>query len=200
MTKQSEYNKKRDFSKTKEPQESEKRESSKTPIFVIQKHDATNLHYDFRLEIDGTLKSWSVPKGPSTDPKVKRMAIPTEDHPMAYAKFEGTIPKGEYGGGTVMIWDEGTFENLKKDDHGDAVDLKTSYDMGTVEVNIKGHKIKGGHAMIKMKSGNMKGNWLLIKMDDEEADARRNPVNTETKSVVSHRTMTQIAKEEGEEE
>lgn len=196
MPKDSDYSKKRDFSKTKEPQESAAASGSKSPIFVIQKHDATNLHYDFRLEIDGTLKSWSVPKGPSTDPKVKRMAIPTEDHPMAYAKFEGTIPKGEYGGGTVMIWDEGTFENLKTDDKDNPIDLKSSYDMGTVEVNIKGHKIKGGYAMIKMKSGHMKGNWLLIKMDDDQADARRNPVSTENKSVVSQRTMNQIAKEE----
>lgn len=196
MSKESDYTKKRDYSKTKEPRESEQKENSKTPIFVIQKHDATNLHYDFRLEIDGTLKSWSVPKGPSTDPKVKRMAIPTEDHPIAYAKFEGTIPKGEYGGGTVMIWDEGTFENIKTDNQGNAIDLIKSYDMGTVEVNLKGHKIKGGYAMIKMTSGKMKGNWLLIKMDDDEADARRNPVSTETKSAVSQRTMDQIAEEE----
>lgn len=196
MKNDSEYNKKRDFSKTKEPQESAKKTNSKTPIFVIQKHDATNLHYDFRLEIDGTLKSWSVPKGPSTDPKIKRMAIPTEDHPMAYAKFEGTIPKGEYGGGTVMIWDEGSFENIKSDDNNNPIDLKSSYDMGTVEVRLKGHKLQGGYALIKMKSGAMKGNWLLIKMDDKDADARRNPVSTENKSVVSQRTMDQIAKEE----
>lgn len=196
MTKESDYTKKRDFSKTKEPQESDQKTSSNNPIFVIQKHDATNLHYDFRLEIDGTLKSWSVPKGPSTDPKIKRMAIPTEDHPIAYAKFEGTIPKGEYGGGTVMIWDEGTFENIKTGNNGKRIDLKSSYDMGTVEVRLKGHKIKGGYAMVKMTSGKMKGNWLLIKMDDDDADARRNPVNTENKSVVSQRTMNEIAKEE----
>lgn len=197
MKKQKDYNEKRDFSKTKEPKaDFFKSKEGEPPIFVIQKHDATNLHYDFRLEIDNTLKSWSIPKGPSTNPKIKRMAIPTEDHPIPYADFEGTIPKGQYGGGTVMIWDKGTFENIKKDEDGHPIDLKTSYDMGTVEINLKGKKLKGGYALVKMKAGNMKGNWLLIKMNDDEADARRNPVSTETKSVVTGRTLDQIAKEE----
>ena len=195
MKNESDYSKKRDFSKTKEPQEADQKPSSKAPIFVIQKHDATNLHYDFRLEIEGTLKSWSVPKGPSTDPKVKRMAIPTEDHPMAYANFEGTIPEDQYGGGTVMIWDKGTFKNLKTDEENNPITLKKSYDMGTVEIQLKGKKLNGGYALIKMKSGKMKGNWLLIKMDDADADARRNPVNTENKSVVSNKTMDEISEE-----
>lgn len=195
MSTEKEYQAKRDFNKTSEPKEGGKR-TSESPIFVIQKHDATNLHYDFRLEIGGTLKSWSVPKGPSTDPRVKRMAIPTEDHPMAYAHFEGTIPKGQYGGGTVMIWDNGEFENLKKDKDGNEISLEESYKMGTVEVNLKGKKVYGGYALIKMKSGNMKGNWLLTKMKDDKADARRNPVNTETKSVVSGRSLKEIEEEE----
>jgi DNA ligase D-like protein (predicted 3'-phosphoesterase) len=114
------YRDKRDFNKSPEPRGGTKKPGEQ-PVFVIQKHDATNLHYDFRLEIDGTLKSWSVPKGPSTDPRVKRMAIPTENHPLEYADFEGTIPEGEYGGGTVMICDRGYFENLKKDKDGKAV-------------------------------------------------------------------------------
>lgn len=197
MKNNKEYLRKRDFTKTKEPKVDEAAPQNRHhPIFVIQKHKATNLHFDFRLEIDNTLKSWSVPKGPSTDPKVKRMAIPTEDHPIAYANFEGTIPKGQYGGGTVMIWDKGTFKNLKVDKDNKPIDLKDSYDMGTVEVELKGKKLSGGYALIKMKSGNMKGNWLLIKMVDDQADARRNPVNTENKSVVSNRTMNQIAKDE----
>ena len=100
------YNEKRDFSKTKEPRGDDKQSSHKGQSFVIQKHQATNLHYDFRLEVDGVLKSWSIPKGPSTDPNQKRMAIPTEDHPMTYADFEGTIPEDQYGAGTVMIWDK----------------------------------------------------------------------------------------------
>ena len=190
------YNEKRDFSKTKEPKEDFKRRKNEEPIFVIQKHDATNLHYDFRLEIDGTLKSWSVPKGPSTDPRVKRMAIPTEDHPMAYANFEGNIPQGEYGGGTVMIWDKGTIESNKKDEEGNVISLEESFEMGTVEIFLKGKKLQGGYNLFKMKSGNMKGNWLLIKQDDDYADARRNPVSTKTKSVVSGRDLDEIAKEE----
>lgn len=196
MTNRKDYESKRDFSKTGEPKGSGKKGNKDAPVFVIQKHDATNLHYDFRLEIDDALKSWSVPKGPSTDPREKRMAIPTEDHPLEYADFEGTIPEDQYGGGTVMIWDRGTFKNIKTDREGKAIDLKKSYEMGTVEVELHGEKIYGGYAMIKMKSGNMKGNWLLIKMDDDAADARRNPVSTEKKSVVSGRTLKQIEKEE----
>lgn len=187
------YETKRDFSKTRKPRGSggKKRENSE-PLFVIQKHDATNLHYDFRLEIDGTLKSWAVPKGPSTDPSVKRMAIPTEDHPIAYAEFEGTIPEGQYGGGTVMVWDRGSFRNLKKDDKDKPISLEKSYEMGTLEVFLHGEKIKGGYALIKMKSREMRGNWLLIKMDDPEADARRNPTSTQNKSVLTGRTLHQI--------
>lgn len=195
MTSQKSYSEKRDFNKTPEPQEGKSKGNPTQPIFVIQKHDATNLHYDFRLEIDGTLKSWAVPKGPSTDPSVKRMAVPTEDHPLAYADFEGSIPKGQYGGGTVMIWDRGTFKNIKKDKDGKRIDLKKSYEMGTLEFELAGKKLKGGYALIKMKSGKMKGNWLLIKIDDKEADARRKPVHTENKSVVSGKTMHQIEKD-----
>ncbi len=191
------YNEKRDFSKTGEPKgEPLKKKKKGKPIFVIQKHDATNLHYDFRLEIDGTLKSWSVPKGPSTDPTVKRMAIPTEDHPLAYADFEGTIPKGEYGGGTVMIWDKGSIESNKKDEKGKVISLKDSFEAGKIEVTLQGQKLKGGFTLVEMKGGKMKGNWLLMKQDDDEADARRNPVSTQAKSVVSGRSMEEIAKEE----
>ena len=192
----SKYNKKRNFNKTSEPKGSKKKKYSGKPIFVIQKHDATNLHYDFRLEIDGTLKSWAIPKGPSTDPSVKRMAIPTEDHPMAYAQFEGTIPKGEYGGGTVMIWDKGRYSNLKKDENNKPVSLSKSYQLGRLEFWLEGEKLKGGYALVKMKSSEVKGNWLLIKMKDEQADARRNPINTQTKSVKSGKSMKEISEEE----
>ena len=196
MGKKNNYQEKRDFSKTKEPKGNNAKGNPDNPSFVIQKHDATNLHYDFRLEIDNTLKSWSVPKGPSTNPSVKRMAIPTEDHPLEYGSFEGAIPKGQYGGGTVMIWDRGTFKNLKKDKDDKPISLSESYKMGTLEFWLKGEKLKGGYAMIKMKSGNMKGNWLLIKMNDDEADGRRNPVSTQTKSIVTGRSLKEIAKEE----
>lgn len=193
-----EYKEKRDFNKTNEPVGNKEKSSGDHPIFVIQKHEATQLHYDFRIEIDGSLKSWSVPKGPSTDPSEKQMAIPTGDHPLEYADFEGVIPEDEYGGGTVMIWDKGTFENIKKDEDGNPMSLKKSYEIGTVEVRLKGKKIEGGYAMVEMKSGKMEGNWLLIKMDDDEADARRNPTNTENKSVESGRTLNEIEKEESE--
>ncbi|HET8753161.1 MAG TPA: DNA polymerase ligase N-terminal domain-containing protein [Salinimicrobium sp.] len=190
------YNDKRDFSKTKEPKEDHSGKRNENPIFVIQKHDATNLHYDFRLEIDGTLKSWSVPKGPSTDPSVKRMAIPTEDHPIAYADFEGTIPKGQYGGGTVMIWDKGEIESIKQDDDGNLISLEDSFDTGSIEVILKGKKLQGGYNLVEMKGGKMKGNWLLMKQDDEFADARRNPVKTEVKSATTGRSLEEIAKDE----
>lgn len=194
--KNKEYNEKRDFKKTDEPKGHKDNSSGSEPIFVIQKHDATHLHYDFRIEIDGTLKSWSVPKGPSTDPSEKQMAIPTEDHPLEYANFEGVIPEDNYGGGTVMVWDKGTFKNIKKNKDGNSMSLKSSYENGTLEVFLKGEKLQGGYALIRMDSGNMEGNWLLIKMNDDEADARRKPVSTEQKSVKSGRTLTEIEKEE----
>lgn len=195
MKKQS-YEEKRDFSKTKEPRGKKiHKRAEGDNIFVIQKHDATNLHYDFRLEIDGTLKSWSVPKGPSTNPTIKRMAIPTEDHPMEYANFEGTIPKGQYGGGTVMVWDKGTFKNLKKDGDGKAVSLSDSYKMGSLEFSLQGEKLQGSYALVKMKGGKMSGNWLLMKTEDEFADARRNPVSTQKESVLTGRTLKQISEE-----
>lgn len=193
------YGKKRDFSKTKEPKDEPAKKKNDKPIFVIQKHDATNLHYDFRLEINGTLKSWSVPKGPSTDPSVKRMAIPTEDHPISYADFEGTIPQDQYGGGTVMIWDTGTIESNKKDDEGKIISLEESLKAGSIEVSLHGKKLKGGYNLVEMKGGKMKGNWLLMKQDDTEADARRNPVSTQVKSVITGRNLNEIASEEGEE-
>lgn len=192
-----EYKEKRDFRETDEPKGGDKGSKGK-PVFVIQKHDSSNLHYDFRLEIDGTLRSWAIPKGPSTDPEEKRMAIPTEDHPLEYADFEGVIPEDEYGGGTVMIWDKGTFENIKENDDGESMDLRESFKKGTIEVWLKGEKLEGGYALVKMKSGPREGNWLLIKMDDDQADARRNPVSTEKKSVETGRTLEEIKQEESE--
>lgn len=189
-----EYIAKRDFEHTQEPQGNTLKKDGESPLFVIQKHDASTLHYDFRLEMGGTLKSWAVPKGPSNDPAVKRMAIPTEDHPMDYAWFEGTIPQGHYGGGTVMIWDKGNFENLKTDQDGNAISLEESYAHGTVEVYLKGKKLHGGYALIKMKSGKMAGNWLLTKMKDGYADPNYDPVTTETRSATSGRTMEEIEK------
>ena len=197
MSKNNTYNEKRDLEKSPEPSDSGSAGSGDRPVFVIQKHDASSLHYDFRLEIDGSLKSWAIPKGPSTDPSDKRLAIPTEDHPLDYADFEGVIPEDQYGGGTVMVWDTGTFENLKKKD-GSEVPLPTCYENGQIEINLKGEKISGGYALVLTGSHKMDDNWLLIKMDDDDADARRNPTSTENKSVKTGRTMKQIENEEKE--
>jgi DNA ligase D-like protein (predicted 3'-phosphoesterase) len=186
------YRSKRDFSRTNEPEgNNDSRGSSESPRFVIQKHDASTLHYDFRLEIDGVLKSWAVPKGPSTNPADKRLAVPTEDHPLEYADFEGVIPADEYGGGTVMIWDRGPFRNITEKE-GELQPLEKAWRNGHVLVELKGEKISGGYALHRTGSSD-DANWLLIKMDDDEADARRNPVSTEPKSVESGRTMREIA-------
>ncbi|MBD3166636.1 DNA ligase [bacterium] len=191
------YTSKRDFAKTPEP-EGGKSSPGDKPIFVIQKHDASNLHYDLRLEVNGVLKSWAVPKGPSTDPDEKRLAMPTEDHPIAYARFEGVIPEDEYGGGTVMIWDRGTYINLKADSNGEGeepVSMEEAWGNGKITVWLEGEKLQGGYALIRTGKGN-DARWLFFKMKDEKADARRNPVSTEPDSVASGRSLEEIA--EGE--
>jgi DNA ligase D-like protein (predicted 3'-phosphoesterase) len=135
------YRKKRDFGHTAEPKGTKRRRSAAHPIFVIQKHKASRLHYDFRIEVGGVLKSWAVPKGPSTNPKEKRLAVPTEDHPLAYARFEGTIPEGQYGGGTVMVWDIGRYTNLKKK-NGRTVAMRQAVKGGQVEIELHGKKLR----------------------------------------------------------
>jgi DNA ligase D-like protein (predicted 3'-phosphoesterase) len=165
--------------------------SAQNPIFVIQKHDASSLHYDLRLEIDGVLKSWAVPKGPSTDPAVRRLAIPTDDHPLDHADFEGVIPEGHDGAGTVMVWDRGVYRNLRKDKQGDAASMPQSYAEGKLEVELLGDKIRGGYALIRTDS-KTGSRWLLIKMDDDHADARRRPTSTEVRSVLTDRTLEAI--------
>lgn len=189
------YRDKRDFSRTSEPQGGRKRGGDR-PIFVIQKHDARRLHYDFRLEIDGVLKSWAIPKGPSMDPRIKRLAVETEDHPYDYADFEGVIPEGEYGGGTVLVWDAGWYRNLKTGDDGHKpTSMRDAYDSGHLTFWLEGKKISGGFALTRFKVDRGKAQWLLVKMEDEAADARRNPVNTQPKSVLSGRTISGVARE-----
>ncbi|MDT8408118.1 MAG: DNA polymerase ligase N-terminal domain-containing protein [Wenzhouxiangellaceae bacterium] len=190
----SEYQKKRDFRRTTEPRgDSGGKKSGDKPIFVIQKHDASSLHYDFRIEVDGALKSWAVPKGPSPDPSEKRLAVPTEDHPLEYADFEGVIPEGEYGAGTVLVWDRGPFENVtEKDDQRQP--LADALDNGHALIDLDGEKIKGVYVLQRTGSGD-DARWLLIKMDDEHADARRNPVSAQPESVLSDRTLEQVAAE-----
>lgn len=188
------YREKRDFRRTREPSGGGRDESPGGPIFVIQKHAASTLHYDFRIEAEGALKSWAVPKGPSTDPRVKRLALSTEDHPLEYADFEGVIAEGEYGGGTVLVWDTGRYRNLSEHG-GDSIPLARALERGRAAFWLDGKKLQGGYALIRTGRGD-DARWLLVKMKDEHADARRNPVSTEPESVISGRTIEQIAAEE----
>jgi DNA ligase D-like protein (predicted 3'-phosphoesterase) len=183
------YRRKRDFRRTPEPSGS-KRRRGRRPRFVIQKHDATTLHYDFRLEAGGALKSWAVPKGPSTNPKDKRLAMQTEDHPLDYANFEGVIPEGQYGAGPVIVWDTGTYHNLTEKD-GREVSVKEAVESGHVKVWLEGKKISGGYALTRVGDGK-KARWILVKMNDEAADARRKPVKTQPESVLSGRTVEEL--------
>ena len=194
MDKLAVYKKKRDFDKTTEPGDEAVSFdwAEGCPVFVIQKHQASSLHYDFRIEVDGVLKSWAVPKGPSTDPSVKRLAILTEDHPLGYADFEGVIPEGEYGGGTMIIWDRGTYRNLKEEDQKGVVpSLEAQIEDGHVTIWLEGQKLQGGYALIRTGKGK-KARWLLIKMDDDGADARRNPTSTELNSVKSGLSLEEM--------
>lgn len=190
------YLAKRDFSATPEPEGRSGPPDGADPIFVIQEHRASSHHFDFRLQVGGVLRSWAVPKGPSTDPSDKRLAIPTEDHPLSYAGFEGVIPEDEYGGGTVVVWDAGPYSNLKEDDDGELVPLEDQLEEGHATVWLHGEKIRGGYALQRMEGADEE-RWLLVKMDDEEADARRNPVSTEPASVLSGRTLDEVAEEAG---
>src|SRR6476661_3026337 len=148
------YQKKRRFEETPEP--SGKQKSSKGELrFVIQKHDASHLHYDFRLEMEGVLKSWAIPKGPSMNPEDKRLAMMVEDHPYDYKDFEGIIPEGNYGAGTVIVWDEGTYEPLEPtgDKAKDEKALLKQLKSGSVKINMHGHKLKGEFALVHLKNG-----------------------------------------------
>ncbi|MDX3900082.1 MAG: DNA ligase D [Sphingobium sp.] len=182
------YNRKRDFKKTAEP----KGVAAKTAghLFVVQKHDATRLHWDFRLEMDGVLKSWAVTRGPSPNPDDKRLAVRTEDHPMGYAGFEGTIPQGEYGGGTVMLWDSGSWEAVGSKDPAKTIE------QGHVHVILHGERMKGEWLLVRMKPrpGEKRENWLLRKVEDAHAGPSGELVDSALTSVTTGRTMAQIAK------
>lgn len=191
-----EYKRKRNFSKTAEPpprplKAAPKRAASKQQAalsFVIQKHDASHLHYDLRLELDGVLKSWAVPKGPSLDPSISRLAVEVEDHPLAYATFEGTIPQGEYGGGTVMVWDRGTWEISEGENPHEG------FERGRVSFTLRGSKLKGAWILIRTRPGE-KPQWILKKKDDAHARkaAEYDITGKQPKSIASKRTMEQIA-------
>jgi DNA ligase D-like protein (predicted 3'-phosphoesterase) len=183
------YLAKRHFATTPEPTGG--RRSKGWPRFVIQQHDATRMHYDFRLEVDGVLVSWAVPRGPSMDPTVKRLAIMTEDHPMDYAGFEGFIPKGEYGGGSVIVWDAGLYHNLTEDKRGRVLPMRVAVERGHVKVWLEGEKLQGAWALTHTDDRQ----WLLVKVKDAAADPALDPVKDDPRSVLSGRTVTDIAAE-----
>lgn len=188
----SEYRAKRDFDKTTEPAGGEAGSAKTGPLrFVVHKHAASRLHYDLRLELDGVLKSWAVPKGPSLDPSQKRLAVEVEDHPLEYAGFEGVIPEGEYGAGTVMVWDEGEWEPVGDPHEG--------LQNGSLKLVLRGSRLRGGFALVRMRRrpGETRDSWLLIKERDEHArpgsDAEL--LASDAVSVRTGRTMEEIAQD-----
>ena len=188
------YRAKRDFKKTHEPSGSAAVRKAEYPRFVIQKHDASRLHYDLRLEHDGVFKSWAVTKGPSLNPKDKRLAVEVEDHPLDYGDFEGTIPKGEYGGGTVMLWDRGYWLPEGNENIDEALRK------GELKFVLAGDKLQGGWVLVRMKhdrDGGKRNNWLLIKHKDQWSTSDGEAALKKDKSVASGRTMQQIADGKG---
>ena len=193
LMKLKEYRKKRHFDVSPEPQgqaEPSKKKSAQV-IYVVQKHRASHLHYDFRLEWNGTLLSWAVPKGPSLDPSVKRLAMKVEDHPIEYSNFEGIIPKGEYGGGTVMVWDRGTWEP-------EAEDVDTALRQGELKFTLHGKKLRGSWVLVRTRGYGSRSDrsWLLIKHRDAYASKEDITIDA-PRSVVSNRLLAEIARDEG---
>jgi bifunctional non-homologous end joining protein LigD len=188
-----EYRKKRDFDVTPEPAGEDKGSKHKASlIYVIQKHRASRLHYDFRLEWNGVLLSWAVPKGPSLDPAVKRLAMQVEDHPIDYANFEGIIPEGEYGGGTVMVWDSGKWEP-------ESPDVDAALRKGDFKFILHGKKLKGSWVLVRTRgygSTSGRSSWLLIKHRDQYA-SKRDITMEEPRSALTHRLLADIARDDG---
>lgn len=190
----SKYNEKRNFKSTAEP-EGVVAKSDNELIFVVQKHAASHLHYDFRLEIDGVLKSWAVPKGPSMNPEDKRLAMMVEDHPYSYKDFEGSIPEGNYGAGNVIVWDKGTY--VAREEGGNIENnLKAGIHKGHLTFILKGKKLKGEFALVKLK-GKQENAWLLIKKDDKYASDE--DILKKNKSVISKSTLEALEKKSAKE-
>ena len=198
------YRRKRDFTRTPEPSGEAGGLSAGTPVFTVQKHDASRLHYDVRLEVDGVLVSWAVPKGPSLDPSEKRLAVMTEDHPLEYARFEGTIPEGEYGAGTVLLWDYGWWEpdvawtrgtGGGQDAAAAGEGTAAALEAGELKFILHGEKLRGSWVLVQMKGRGDK-NWLLIKHRDEHARPKSDIEAEAPLSVATGRDLPQIAREE----
>ncbi|HEY4321525.1 MAG TPA: DNA polymerase ligase N-terminal domain-containing protein [Gemmatimonadales bacterium] len=187
-----EYRRKRDFNKTREPEGAATKARIRRLRFVVQKHAASHLHYDLRLELDGVMKSWAVPKGPSMDPAVKRLAMQVEDHPIEYNSFEGIIPEGEYGGGTVMLWDRGVY-SWWQPDADPVARLREGYKKGDFKFVLLGDRLKGSFVLVRLRRGNPdKPQWLLIKHRDEFAEPGSDIAAEEEDSVTTGRSMDAI--------
>ncbi len=195
------YKSKRTFATTPEPTGNKVISAAhlEHPLFVVQLHKASHLHYDVRLEIEGVMPSWAVPKGPSMDPSVKRLAVPTEDHPLDYATFEGVIPQGNYGAGTVMVWDIGSYEHMTQV-KGKKIAIADAYHNGIIEVFFKGSKLQGTFTFIRLsRTRDGKPAWLLIKKRDAYASGTPFASASRTRSVLTGRTLGQITKESSNE-
>lgn len=219
------YRRRRDFSRTAEPSgepkigaDEEQRDGTagepkgaagdradegpgggdRSASFVVQIHDARTLHFDFRLETDGVLKSFAVPKGPSDNPREKRFATPTEDHPLEYRTFEGTIAAGGYGAGTVIVWDEGTYLNTTTDRHGEDVPLTEALNRGHASFRLNGRKLHGGYALTRIRTAAQEGReaWLLVKEADDRAGSAGTPDPRRARSARTGRTLGQVAAED----
>jgi DNA ligase D-like protein (predicted 3'-phosphoesterase) len=191
-----EYRAKRDLRHSPEPTgDGAARRRSIGPLFVVQRHLARTGHYDFRLEAGGVLKSWAVPKGPSTDPRDRRLAIRVEDHPLEYADFEGIIPDGHYGAGAVIVWDRGTYRNRTRR-NGAAVPIERALQEGHVVVELHGDKLRGGYALTRLDTvGRGRERWLLVKKRDQHAVPLSDLLSARPESVLSGRTAEQLAAE-----
>ncbi|GAA5215738.1 DNA polymerase ligase N-terminal domain-containing protein [Streptomyces thinghirensis] len=195
------YHGKRDFDRTGEPAgrgAAAESHGDEEPRFVVQIHDASTLHFDFRLQVAGVLKSWSVPKGPSADPSDKRLAVPTEDHPLDYEEFEGVIPAGEYGGGTVIVWDHGTYEPLSHDRRGRPVDFGESLARGHARFRLRGAKLRGEYALTRFRGGKEDDEeeaWLLVKATGGGSRGHGTPDPRRARSARTGRTLARVAEE-----
>ncbi len=191
------YKKKRNFGATPEP-EGKTKDQKNALVFVVQQHHASHLHYDFRLEMEGVLKSWAVPKGPSMNPQDKRLAMMVEDHPYDYKDFEGNIPEGNYGGGNVIVWDNGTYHQPQPDNkEKDEKALLAALHKGHLNFILKGKKLKGEFSLVKIKNGKQENAWLLMKKEDKYATDE--DITEKNKSVISKVTLEQLAKKYGNE-
>jgi DNA ligase D-like protein (predicted 3'-phosphoesterase) len=184
------YRRKRDFAKTSEPSGSGRKKTEGKPRFSVQKHRSKRLHYDLRLEVEGVLKSWAVPKGPSVDTREKRLAVPTEDHPLDYIDFEGRIPEGEYGAGSVIVWDIGTYENTTEVD-GEEVPMAAALEKGHATVFLDGEKLLGGFALTRTGRGKNE-RWILVKMKDDFARPDLDILEAEPDSALTGRSVDEV--------